>query len=314
MSRQRWGTFSVTDHLHTRAFFSEVFLYDRLVIPYPPNDDERKRWRASKWAPGLLEDCLETLGNLAVPAPWTESRKQEFNSRYTLAQEASFDTKVLADAQEQGAKDPMYITRQILTELKEFPPDVWPVAAYPSREQFAEEFELKDSQLTEGVKPEDGQGRAERLGWLLGHRFLAPANEMRNDLYLLQEAIKLASTDEFQAYRAKLYEWQDGIIRDNTSDEDALEEMQKLLEKYNTVAQARHRERQEKFIYTVVAPSALSVAPLVLPALPAALLVSAGIFLSFHNFTKFEREPAVLTGKYEAAAMFHDIYKHFGWH
>lgn len=44
MPRELWGTFSVADHLRERAFVAEILLYDRLVIPVPPDDEERGRW------------------------------------------------------------------------------------------------------------------------------------------------------------------------------------------------------------------------------------------------------------------------------
>ena len=44
MSRQHWGTFSVRDHLQPYAFITEVFLYDRLIIPHPAdNEDQQKQ-------------------------------------------------------------------------------------------------------------------------------------------------------------------------------------------------------------------------------------------------------------------------------
>ena len=41
MARQVWGTFSVKDHCEPRAFVKVVMNYDRLVIPVPPDDEER---------------------------------------------------------------------------------------------------------------------------------------------------------------------------------------------------------------------------------------------------------------------------------
>jgi len=42
--RERWGTFSVRDHVGDAPFVSEVLLYDRLVIPVPdPKDSCQKR-------------------------------------------------------------------------------------------------------------------------------------------------------------------------------------------------------------------------------------------------------------------------------
>lgn len=35
MKLEQWGTFSVKDHLRSRAFVAEVILFDKLVIPRP---------------------------------------------------------------------------------------------------------------------------------------------------------------------------------------------------------------------------------------------------------------------------------------
>jgi hypothetical protein len=63
MSRERWGTFSVADHLRPRAFVADVLLYDRLVVPYPPTAEERARWseRERQWRPDLLDAKLDLL-------------------------------------------------------------------------------------------------------------------------------------------------------------------------------------------------------------------------------------------------------------
>ena len=52
MPDELWGTFSVRDHLRRRAFIADVLLYDRLVIPYPPDDEQRREWRSEGVGPG----------------------------------------------------------------------------------------------------------------------------------------------------------------------------------------------------------------------------------------------------------------------
>src|SRR5262249_41510246 len=51
MNRERWGTFSVTDHTLPHAFVAEALMYDRLTIPVPPKagDDALDLWK--KWEP-----------------------------------------------------------------------------------------------------------------------------------------------------------------------------------------------------------------------------------------------------------------------
>jgi len=41
-----WGTFAVDDHLRPRAFVAETVLFDRLIVPQPPpdNDVQHMEW------------------------------------------------------------------------------------------------------------------------------------------------------------------------------------------------------------------------------------------------------------------------------
>jgi hypothetical protein len=310
MSRQRWGTFAVADHLRSRAFFTEVFLYNRLVIPYPSDHTERERWKGNRWAPGLLEDCLEILDNakLVELVAWTDERKAEFEDRYNLTKKVS--------------REAMASTREVLAMGKNIPPDVWPVVAYPSPVEFINEFKTGDTQemkIDEGhidikelkrqiddVDFKMKRARVERLGWLLGNSFIVPDNEFRCDLYLLQEAIELASTDEFQEYRIRLFKWQDQIIEDNTSDQAAIEQMRGYLKKYNAYIEAKGYKTKKKFVYTVVAPTLAKLVP------PPINLVGE-VLIDVHNFAKFDQEPDEPLYQYQTAAMFHDIHEHFGW-
>jgi hypothetical protein len=58
MNRDRWDTFSAVDHLRPRAFVAEALLYDRLIIPYPPNAEERERWATQERKPDFLDAKL----------------------------------------------------------------------------------------------------------------------------------------------------------------------------------------------------------------------------------------------------------------
>ena len=50
MSIERWGAYSVVDHKDARKLAADVLLYDRLVLPTPP-DQDRERWVKNKWDP-----------------------------------------------------------------------------------------------------------------------------------------------------------------------------------------------------------------------------------------------------------------------
>jgi len=68
MSRERWGTFSVADHLRPRAFVAVVMRYDLLVIPYPPTPEEYARWTLLNWYPDLPLIAAGATGLVSVAA------------------------------------------------------------------------------------------------------------------------------------------------------------------------------------------------------------------------------------------------------
>jgi hypothetical protein len=94
MPRQElWGTFAVMDHLRPRAFVAEVLLYDRLIVPRPPTEeeeppapgepDERTLWKRRGWQPEKLDVLLkEELSDLAIPVPWTRELQGNWRARY----------------------------------------------------------------------------------------------------------------------------------------------------------------------------------------------------------------------------------------
>lgn len=77
MSREVWGTFAVNDHCVPRAFVADVMLYDRLVIPVPPDDptkDDKALW--AKWDVKRQAELLAVLGDRARPVKWDQQRRQ----------------------------------------------------------------------------------------------------------------------------------------------------------------------------------------------------------------------------------------------
>ena len=158
---ERWGTFSVRDHIfslgdHARddfpyvnnaPFVSEVLLYDRLVIPVPPSDNSRDEfWR--KFDPQQQQECLDILkvktdekDGLALTVPWDAAKEERFNNRISTA--AALVTQQL-EPEQPYYSDPFEMTRQLIKE--EFRPalpkgvaNAWPVAAYNSSERFRQE-------------------------------------------------------------------------------------------------------------------------------------------------------------------------------
>lgn len=109
-----WGTYSVRDHLRSRAFVADVLLYDQLVIPRPPTPVEEAqernaardrgetvtppaighdgkyktevdRWSENGWRPRRLEEMLKILREhrLVVELPWSEQARLEWARLYS---------------------------------------------------------------------------------------------------------------------------------------------------------------------------------------------------------------------------------------
>src|SRR5690348_12112003 len=93
MSREVWGTCAVNDHLRPGMLLRALLVFDRLVIPYPVDRDERERWRrpnpenpSETWGPEKLDSLLSILGtqdsagrngvHLTWTSPWSWDRWQ----------------------------------------------------------------------------------------------------------------------------------------------------------------------------------------------------------------------------------------------
>src|SRR5579871_3263261 len=173
MIRQRWGTFSVKDHQHRYAFLPELFLYDRLVIPVPANEEERREWRESGWDPDLQAGKLDVLGKLAWPTHWNPTYREQFDK-----QMARFRSRFDLENMKEDAKKalPYQITRMLIVQ-KEKPPtvrgvsDLLFVSAYQSEADFQADFAL--STLNMGL-PDQKMLQGSRLSMLLEQKFAMP--------------------------------------------------------------------------------------------------------------------------------------------
>src|SRR5262252_7087198 len=113
MGKQVWGTFSVKDHCQPHAFVAEVMLYDRLVIPRPPDETERTRWREANWNPELQDRLLKILGERAYVINWDAARQASWHDRYAAGAEiaqATSDWAFAATRTELTAGLPLDVT------------------------------------------------------------------------------------------------------------------------------------------------------------------------------------------------------------
>lgn len=288
-TRERWGTFSVADHQRQHAFVADVLLYDRLVIPYPPDEEERQRWYTNGWKPDELDIRLDILGERARRVPWNEGARKLFDSRYDMAKAAAFDS---TDAFHSTR---MLLTRDLLPETPEGVSKVWPVAAFSS----LSDYEGESSKL-----PAD---RRSQLGLVLKHRFLVPDEPGKSDVELLKKAVDIARRDDIQGKRQALNKWQEDVIQEQIPDHKAVEEMDELLRRYEKAVRKATHTVYWKFAFAVL-PSAPAATPLGLA--PAAAI---GGLAALYRFVKFDMKPVVNAAETQAAAMIHDVRQEMNW-
>ncbi len=210
MSSERWGAFSVVDHIDAAALAADVLLYDRLVLPVPPDKAEEERWRSHNWQPDLQKQRIDLLGDIANPVQWDDDRRQMYE-------------REMNRLRAEGATVNGYqLTAAVLASE---PRDVDIVAAYHSSDAFHADYpEEKDPDIKAYV------------AHLLGQRFAVPKGDPET---ALKKAVTVAKLPEFKEHRVALYAWQREIIDKGVPPKEAVRRMGELLAKYNqSVAKA----------------------------------------------------------------------------
>ncbi len=297
MGKQVWGTFSVKDHCDPNSFIAEVLLYDRLVIPVPPDDIERKRWLKNGWKPDRLERLLTILGDRAYPVEWDGERQKKWKTRY----EAGFDM-----AQETGDWA-FQATRNELTEcLPRNVTGIQAVTNYTSVQELEKNLNLKP--IPKEEMPLYG-GAAIAV---LGHELLVPDDPRWTHEDLLNEAVELSSERTSRRKRAAFWRWQrefldDKGITDQAAIMEAIEEMQDLLEEEKALVRRKWTRTGTQFAFLVGSVT------LGLLGGPLTAVGVGGAFVSVGQFAtdKLLAEPGNDTRK--PVSLLRDIRKHFGW-
>jgi hypothetical protein len=303
--RERWGAMSVRDHVSSAPYVTEVLLYDRLIIPVPATaENEESNWER-EWQPELLGQCLDILkikterkDGLALTVPWDGSKRERFRNRMSMASALAVQHR---DPSRNYYMDPFQMTRQLLKdEFKPaLPPGVsqaWAIAAYSSTEAFRNEINSSTG------------NRETKLALSVAHRFLTPArSDPKHEL--LKRAVDLSTTDDFRRKRARFYEWQEGIIQDQITDEKAIEELETLLLAYNEATRKAFRNVVVRYAFTVI-PIGLAMAGALMGGSKTGLeIASASGLVQLARFWTFDRKPAIADGDLDAAAMVHDARK-----
>jgi hypothetical protein len=305
--RELWGTFSVRDHVRSRAFVAEVLLYDRLVIPVPPeNDDaEYERWRQQRWKPERQRRLINILGerNLVVQIPWDQGHQGQWEKLYRSQNSRKRGQARMASA-ELAAVDAGHVkesrsgswaykaTRLILTDVPERDSayyeklpgvDVEAVAAYPSYPSFAREVPVRHP----ARKVDEERQYVGLFGW----DFVVPEDDRSSDEKLLEKAAKLASRSDFKEKRADFHEWRRRVIAGGFDHKSALAELEKRLKRYQAAARTKQLRGRVKTTLAVIGIAADVAALLFPPAgIPGkGLLLGAAALAADKSFA--ERTP-----------------------
>lgn len=123
---------------------------------------------------------------------------------------------------------------------------------------------------------------------------------------MLKRAVDLATTDGFRRKRAAFYQWQEGIIEEEISDQKAVEELEQLLVEYNEATRKALGNVFARYAFTAI-PIGLSLTGALITGSEAGIvLAGAGGLVQLARFWKFDRKPVIDAGDLDAAAMIHD--------
>jgi hypothetical protein len=334
MAIEVWGTFSVRDHLVSRAFVADVLLYDRLVIPTLPGSEAEADWPV-EWDIHRQKSILADLGDLAIAIPWTKDRQSQWQRRFDDAQAeerraARAETTEIIREDVAIARDPQYadlpfrITRNLLQDFANDASDdklfkklrvtrkqrpgstLEAVSAYPSYEAFASDVSL--------VAGEETGETVNRLvpTRVFGWEFFIPDSVdfgVDEDRKLLAKAVDLATKPDFIESRAEFYKWWSDVSAGGISSEDAKADMKERIAEFGKMMKGQGWKTTARYAIKIADAfsGGLGLVSEVASAGAEAFLGSADVFAD----ERLKRENA--PPRLKVAAIFHDARNRFGW-
>jgi hypothetical protein len=305
VGREVWGTFSVEDHMHERAFVNEVLLYDRLVLPVPPKAEpaERTRWTQNDWDPDRQDRLRAILrsADLVREVDWDARRRAEWKSRRDAASAAATEIGWAMS----GTRT------ELMNGLPRHVTAVESVTAYGSVEEVERDLGVR---VGDGPTVLPGGTLCAAIGW----KFLAPKDPgpRRSDEDQLRAAVELAADPDFRRRRASLMRWEREFVADGVTDPEAilaaLTELEELVKEQCSAAKAARRETTVRFGFRL-SPIPVGLAGAIVVAPPVGIAFAAGgAFLALGSaaidwkYSRNELEPS-------PAAFVHSAHRHFGW-
>jgi hypothetical protein len=210
--RQSWGVYSVRAHLNLAALAAEVLYYDRLVLPSPENELEAERFDSQGWDTQRLGEIVGHLGALVHVVPWDEKMRAEWKIHHEWLKGVGRNTEDAA----YGAT-PLTMVPRIWDDVRRHQPagDLPPVtprvvAAYLEAGEALADYAFT---VAPGAAAAAGGGAANRQSAAIVRRKVKIMDgEDAEDCFL--RAVRLAREPDYQAARARLFAYEDGLIAD----------------------------------------------------------------------------------------------------
>lgn len=320
-----WGSLSVSDHVHRRALVAEVLLFDRVVVPVPPEGDteEEERWTGNEWDPKRQRRLLDILGtgggreDLAVPVPWTKAKRDRFKGLWKGLQEdigtaVSERSQLLSGLRfdtTQLRPDAMMTSRMMLTreydsgeeEYKRRLPRVYVEAVVPAYASFqAANKELALHVLEQRPAPTSAQ--------IIGWQLFVPENKGWSDERALEAAAALSRNDDYRLERETFRAWWRIKMGTGTPATETVREMVKYAEKINKVTRGKEKRTRVLRSFAVLG-GMTAIAGVWFP--PAA--IAGGVIALASVGAEWVMKDTALSPVLAPFAMFADARKHMGW-
>ena len=311
-----WGTFSVMDHVRKGAFLAEVVLYDRLVIPVPPDPDRAeteedrvfaqaqwKRWVDNDWEPERLLSLVEILRPVAEPIEWDRRRHAEWAKQFagytaaTHAAAADLVAKMMAG----------WVTGQVLLDdLPAKAAGAVAVAPFSSLDELTEQLGIRETDsLPKRMRASKGLPGG-LVSAVVGRELLVPEDDDRDELDLLREAVDVVATGDYRKARrnfhTEMLRFVDAEHTDWDSIKSAVEAMDEELATLDRLTRKRERwKRADRgFFFSQI------VLDIGMAALNPFALLRAGLALGQYTSSAKLGAPANPYTNGPAGALLHD--------
>ena len=313
-----WGTFSVMDHTPIGAFLAEVVMYDKLVIPVPPDpalantDDERefavnewKRWQEKQWNPQRQRQLLNILKPIAIEVPWDRQRQGLWQSAFERdKQKVSQEVNEFLAGWKTG--------ETLLDDIAASASGVIAVSPYKSLDELESTLDIsKTTSSFEEVKA--GQGLPGSIvSAIVGREFTVPDADDRDEFSLLEEAVEVVCEADYREARSIYHKSLLRFIRNGKTDyksiASAVEDMNESLEKIQQITDKKKRWKrlEQIFLFTQVAVD------LALATINPFAASKAAITLGKYTISEQLRNPNDPYNVRPHAALFHDVQRRLG--